>query len=148
MANGTIAFDTLSTSGQISGTAKSVDTDYLAYGSAKAWGMFDMTLSSSYVLDSFNNGSYTDHEAGEATFTFTNVFGNANYSVGNTTARCAGTDARLYTHLNFEYELDNTGTAPATGSLRICAGRTGTSADSPTRTDLARASLNFFGDLA
>jgi len=30
MANGTIAFDTLSTSGQISGTAKSVDTDYLA----------------------------------------------------------------------------------------------------------------------
>ena len=29
MANGTIAFDTLSTSGQITGTAKSVDTDYL-----------------------------------------------------------------------------------------------------------------------
>ena len=35
MANGTIAFDTLQTSGQISGTAKSVDADYLAYGSAK-----------------------------------------------------------------------------------------------------------------
>ncbi len=28
MANGTIAFDTLQTSGQITGTAKSVDTDY------------------------------------------------------------------------------------------------------------------------
>jgi hypothetical protein len=39
MANGTIAFDTLSTSGQISGTAKSVDTDYLAYGSAKCLGI-------------------------------------------------------------------------------------------------------------
>ena len=39
MANGTIAFDTLSTSGQISGTAKSVDTDYLAYGSAKVWAL-------------------------------------------------------------------------------------------------------------
>ena len=123
-------------------------TTNLQQGLAKAWGMFDMTLSSSYVLDSFNNGSYTDHEAGEATFTFTNVFGNANYSVGNTTARCAGTDARLYTQLNFEYELDNSGTAPATGSLRICAGRIGTSGDNPARTDLARASLNFFGDLA
>ena len=29
MANGTIAFDTLSTSGQITGTAKSLDTDYV-----------------------------------------------------------------------------------------------------------------------
>ena len=37
MANGTIAFDTLSTSGQISGTAKSVDTDYVVNGSAKYW---------------------------------------------------------------------------------------------------------------
>ena len=123
-------------------------TTNLQQGLAKAWGMFDMTLSSSHVLDSFNNGSYTDHEAGECTFTFTTAFGNANYSVGNTTARCAGTDARLYTQLNFEYELDNSGTAPATGSLRICAGRIGTSGDNPARTDLARASLNFFGDLA
>ena len=30
MANGTIAFDTLSTSGQITGTAKSLDTDYFS----------------------------------------------------------------------------------------------------------------------
>jgi hypothetical protein len=37
MANGTIAFDTLSTSGQISGTAKSVDTDYVVNGSSKSW---------------------------------------------------------------------------------------------------------------
>jgi hypothetical protein len=29
MANGTIAFDTLTTSGQIDGTARSIDTDYL-----------------------------------------------------------------------------------------------------------------------
>ena len=38
MANGTIAFDTLSTSGQITGTAKSVDTDYVVNGSAKCLG--------------------------------------------------------------------------------------------------------------
>ena len=131
----------------VTGEGNSTTTN-LQQGLAKAWGMFDMTLSSSHVLDSFNNGSYTDHEAGECTFTFTTAFGNANYSVGNTTARCAGTDARLYTQLNFEYELDNSGTAPATGSLRICAGRIGTSGDNPARTDLARASLNFFGDLA
>jgi hypothetical protein len=31
MANGTIAFDTLSTSGQIDGTARSIDTDYLLH---------------------------------------------------------------------------------------------------------------------
>ena len=43
MANGTIAFDTLSTSGQITGTAKSVDTDYLASGSAKAWANYKGT---------------------------------------------------------------------------------------------------------
>ena len=36
MANRTIAFDTLQTSGQITGTAKSVDTDYLASG-IKVW---------------------------------------------------------------------------------------------------------------
>ena len=35
MANGTIAFDTLSTSGQITGTAKSLDTDYFVSGIAK-----------------------------------------------------------------------------------------------------------------
>ena len=148
MANGTIAFDTLSTSGQISGTAKSVDTDYLASGSAKAWGMVNMTLSSSYVLDSLNNSSYTDHGTGEATLSFTNSFGNANYSVGHMTTRTAGTDSRKYCNLNFEYEHDDTGTAPATGSLRFVAGRIGTASDDPTRNDMARASLNFFGDLA
>ena len=40
MANGTIAFDTLSTSGQITGTAKSVDTDYVVNGSAEGLGKF------------------------------------------------------------------------------------------------------------
>jgi len=126
----------------------SVAMSTVAQGSAKAWGMVNMTLSSSYVLDSFNNAGYTDHGAGEATFSFTNSFGNANYSVGHMTTRTAGTDSRKYCHLNFEYEHDDTGTAPATGSLRFVAGRDGTSGDNPTRDDMARASLNFFGDLA
>ena len=46
MANGTIAFDTLSTSGQITGTAKSVDTDYVVSGSSKLWSV-NFTLASS-----------------------------------------------------------------------------------------------------
>ena len=41
MANGTIAFDTLQTSGQITGTAKFVDTDYVVNGSAKQWSKYN-----------------------------------------------------------------------------------------------------------
>jgi hypothetical protein len=120
----------------------------VAGGSAKAWGMVNMTLSSNHVLDSLNNASYTDHGTGEATFSFTNSFGNANYSVGCMTTRTAGTDNRKYCHLNFEYEHDDTGTAPATGSLRFVAGRGGNTTNNADRDDMARASLNFFGDLA
>ena len=57
MANGTIAFDTLQTSGQIRGTAKSVDSDYLVFGSNKCWGYFD---NDSIIDDSFNTTSMTD----------------------------------------------------------------------------------------
>ena len=42
MANGTIAFDTLTTSDSVkSGTEKSIDTSYLLNGVAKAWYVFD-----------------------------------------------------------------------------------------------------------
>tara|TARA_R110000772_G_scaffold198184_1_gene308849 strand:+ start:187 stop:582 length:396 start_codon:yes stop_codon:yes gene_type:complete len=80
MANGTIAFDTLSTSGQISGTAVSVDTDYLAYGSAKAWANVNQT-SSQAIRDSFNIASIVDGGTGATRSTFTSVMGNENYSV-------------------------------------------------------------------
>jgi len=77
MANGTIAFDTLSTSGQISGTAKSVDTDYLAYGSSKFW----IKVSSSHgsLDDSFNCSTTTDVSAGILGGTLTNVMNNTHY---------------------------------------------------------------------
>jgi len=79
MANGTIAFDTLSTSGQISGTAKSVDTDYLASGSAKAWYQLDGTGTIG-MNDSFNMTTTTDHGTGEYTTTFTNAMSNDDYA--------------------------------------------------------------------
>ena len=78
MANGTIAFDTLSTSGQISGTAVSVDADYLAYGSAKMWAGMDLSVT---VLDSFNVSSVRDDAAGRTTFFINNDMANAGYSL-------------------------------------------------------------------
>ena len=80
MANGTIAFDTLSTSGQITGTAKSVDTDFVVNGSAKAWANVNQT-SSQAIRDSFNIASIVDGGSGSTRSTLTSVMGNENYSV-------------------------------------------------------------------
>ena len=77
MANGTIAFDTLQTSGQITSTAKSLDTDYIISGSAKAW----LLASNAAVLtNSLNISSGTDNGTGNYTFAFSNSMGNGNYS--------------------------------------------------------------------
>lgn len=76
MANGTIAFDTLQTSGQITGTAKSVDTDYVVNGSAKAW----MKLIPNTIKDSLNTSSIDDNGTGDFDQNFTNNFSNNNYS--------------------------------------------------------------------
>jgi hypothetical protein len=84
MANGTIAFDTLSTSGQISGTAKSVDTDYLAYGSVKCWFLFDGTGTVA-INDSFNASSLDDDGTGQYGINYSNNFA--------TTSQCAAGDS-------------------------------------------------------
>ena len=80
MANGTIAFDTLQTSGQIDGTARSIDTDYLLNGSAKCWINYDATASSDYTRDSFNVSSTSDNNTGEHDVSFSNVMGNVNFT--------------------------------------------------------------------
>ena len=92
MANGTIAFDTLQTSGQITGTAKSVDTDYVVNGSAKAWSNHDMSGKTARV--SLNIASYTDNATGDHSLTLTNAFGSANYvwSYGGKRASGDGTN--------------------------------------------------------
>ena len=79
MANGTIAFDTLSTSGQISGTAKSVDTDYVVNGVNKIWVDLDGTGTIA-IDDSLNCTSATDNNTGNYTVTFTNSMNSATYS--------------------------------------------------------------------
>ena len=79
MANGTIAFDTLQTSGQITGTAKSVDTDYVVNGSAKAWVNFNGTGTLA-VRNSLNTSSVTDNSTGNYSQVYTNSFSAADYS--------------------------------------------------------------------
>ena len=77
MANGTIAFDTLSTSGQISGTAKSVDTDYLAYGSAKVLELHDGGTTT--IKSSLNVSSISDDATAIQTVTLANNMSTAFY---------------------------------------------------------------------
>ena len=76
MANGTIAFDTLQTSGQITGTAKSVDTDYVVNGRVKSWTSLQSQGTFS-THDSFNQSSATDNSSGDHTTTYTNSFSSA-----------------------------------------------------------------------
>jgi len=82
MANGTIAFDTLSTSGQITGTAKSLDTDYVVNGSAKGWFQFT-GVSTASLNDSLNVSSLADNGTGTYTITYSNNMANTTYSYSN-----------------------------------------------------------------
>ena len=79
MANGTIAFDTLSTSGQIDGTARSIDTDYLLMGTNKAWTNILYTSAAPGIQDSFNASSVADTTTGEYTVTLSNNMVNDDY---------------------------------------------------------------------
>jgi hypothetical protein len=89
MANGTIAFDTLQTSGQIDGTARSVDTDYLVHGGNKQW--CNVNGVDATINDSFNVSSASDEAAGKKQIVATNVMVNANYSVVSATYFGLGT---------------------------------------------------------
>ena len=79
MANGTIAFDTLQTSGQITGTAKSLDTDYVVNGAVKAWGY--LNGDNTTFFDSFGMSSASDEAAGDINFTLANAMSSTSYVV-------------------------------------------------------------------
>ena len=80
MANGTIAFDTLTTSDTVNtGTEKSIDTSYIFNGVAKVWINFNGTGTIA-TRDSFNVTSITDDNTGRYTITIANDMSNANYS--------------------------------------------------------------------
>ena len=83
MANGTIAFDTLTTSDSVNtGTEKSIDTSYIFNGVAKAWIQLDGSGTIS-TRDSFNMGSTTDNGTGNYSFTFSNNMNAADYAISN-----------------------------------------------------------------
>jgi len=126
MANGTIAFDTLSTSGQISGTAKSIDTDFLLNGSAKAWCKWSLSDQSS-AIGSFNVTSITDNAAGVGTCNLTNAFS-------------AATFATFHSSSQF-HAWDDTGGSASTINLAAANA-------SHAKTDTSRAHVGGFGDLA
>ena len=98
MANGTIAFDTLSTSGQISGTAKSVDTDYIVSGSCKVLSFVDSADGSGDLLDSLNVSSSDDDGTGLVGVNFTNAMDNVNYSVALANEDGSGTNDSIGIH--------------------------------------------------
>ena len=77
MANGTIAFDTLTTSDQVNtGTAKSIDTSYIFNGIPKQWSNY--AGSGTTFRDSFNTASATDNGTGQYTITLTNAMSTDN----------------------------------------------------------------------
>jgi len=132
MANGTIAFDTLQTSGQITGTAKSVDTDYLANGVNKVWVNFDGTGTIA-VKDSFNVSGITDDGTGNYTITIANDMVNAFYC-SNLTSQAGATAYGFSTG-------NNTQTASAlTGIFTIQHGG--------STQDVSHLSASINGDLA
>ena len=106
MANGTIAFDTLTTSDSVdTGTERSIDTSYLLNGSAKAWAILDGTGTVG-LTNSFNCSSITDNSTGDYTVTYANAFDSVNHSTtmtvgdGSIGARCNG--GRTTTTVNYQ----------------------------------------------
>ena len=79
MANGTIAFDTLTTSDSVkTGIEKSINTSYVFNGVLKAWSQVKVH---STLGDSFNVASVTDQGTGQSNDNFTNAFANTDYSI-------------------------------------------------------------------
>jgi len=126
MANGTIAFDTLQTSGQITGTAKSLDTDYVVNGSAKAWCRWSLSDQSA-AIGSFNIGSITDSGTGVGTLNLSNNF-------------LANDTAQFMASSNYHAWNDQAG---STSTIVLASGNS-----SHTKADVSRAFAGAFGDLA
>jgi len=79
MANGTIAFDTLTTSDSANtNTEKSIDTSYIYNGVAKAWCNFQGTSTVS-IHDGFNSASLTDEGTGQYKVNYTSAMSSDKY---------------------------------------------------------------------
>ena len=138
MTNGTIAFDTLTTSdSKNTNTEKSIDTSYILNGVSKSWvdldgSAVDGTADLTGVRDSFNLSSVVDNGTGDHTATFTNIMASSNYStpssVGSTDDAGAFNALGIVTKTTSTYRID--------------------SESSSSNTDAARVDVAVFGDLA
>jgi len=135
MANGTIAFDTLSTSGQISGTAKSVDTDYVVSGSAKCWMSFNGTSTVS-TNDSLNTSALTDNGTGTYTVSIANSMLNDDYVA---TFNACPTNERPRCNCCSDF---------ATGSIALTTGFPSDTSGGITNNDEVNCQFSAHGDLA
>ena len=136
MANGTIAFDTLTTSDTVNtGTEKSIDTSYIFNGVAKQWINLNGD-STAAITDSFNTTSITDNGTGDYSVTIANDMSNANYSLAGISGD--GTSA-FNRGLSTGY-----GTAPTSTLYRLVS----ITASSGSATDCAYVSCQLNGDLA
>ena len=135
MANGTIAFDTLQTSGQISSTAKSVDTDYIARGCGKCF--MDLNGTGTIALrDSFNIASVADNGTGLYTVSLTNDFESTNYIYsGSAESAVDGQNGRGVTGVSTQI-------LAGSSKLRACT------LSSNTAEDLPHIRVGWLGDLA
>ena len=135
MANGTIAFDTLTTSDSVkSGTEKSIDTSYIFNGVVKCWVNFDGTASGAASRDSFNVSGMTDNGTGDHTVSINNDMANVNYA-----SSCSGGNTS-----SGRYNIIADSDGKATGSSGFFGFQTSTGG----ALDNAEVSVSFFGDLA
>jgi hypothetical protein len=134
MANGTIAFDTLTTSDSVNtGTEKSIDTSYIFNGVAKAWVEYDGTASGATIGDSFNVSSTDDDGTGDYGVNFTNAMSNANYT-------CTFGDGEGSSTSGLRFLID---AGSATSAQELYARNVSNSAQ-----DVDAASVVIHGDLA
>ena len=133
MANGTIAFDTLTTSdSKKTNTEKSIDTSYIFNGVNKVW----FTLGMDAVQDdSFNCSSVDDDGTGDFGIHFTNAFSNALYS---------SAQAVTVTALNDRMMIQSPSKTASVVEVRTLA----TSNGSGTEGNITHAEMQICGDLA
>ena len=134
MANGTIAFDTLQTSGQISGTARSLDTDFVVSGSAKAWMRWDMSAST--LEGSFNVSGFTDVSTGISQFNYSSNLADGNYAIAGIAGEKSGGGNR-------GLGVNGNSTVPTTALIRFYSFTSSWSAS-----DLDLNGANISGDMA
>ena len=149
MANGTIAFDTLQTSGQITGTAKSVDTDYVVNGSAKMVINYDQITDT--IRSSLNVSSVSDDATGDFTITFTASKTDINYSPSSVSLAYAASD-RIGSFVGIRVTSQSTPNARSvaftTSTLRINTGYAANASGAANEADSDANCVQTFGDLA